>query len=515
MTERGQRIEKGKIFVSYARKDSEAVARIVRALEIDGRQVFKDTADILPTEEWRARLEGLITAADTIVFCLSPDSAASEVCAWEVAFADRLKKRIVPVVIRAVDAPVPSRLAEFNYIFATAHDDFEQAMADLGVALDTNIAWIREHTRIGELAHRWAVNGRPKDELLRGATIDAVERWMVARPTQAPNLTDHALEFIAASRAEATAAARRARRLGSVIVALGVVAAGVSGLAYFGLLQPTYLDSVMNSVRNRLQEARLRPGDVKRDCDSRACPEMVVLPAGSFLMGSPMQEQDRQANEDPRRRITIARPLLVSKFEVTFEEWDACYDSGGCSYRPSDEGWGRGRRPVINVSWNDTRQYLIWLSTKTGGSYRLLSEAEWEYAARGITDDRGVHHAYSWGDDLGRGLANCRGCGSLWDNSQTTFVGSFAPNPFGLHDMHGNVAEHVQDCHDEQGYARAPTDGAPFVPTHDCNRVFRGGSFNGWPSLMRAAHRNWFGQDDRYKGVGFRVARSLLPSGLF
>ena len=158
-------------------------------------------------------------------------------------------------------------------------------------------------------------------------------------------------------------------------------------------------------------------------------------------------------------------PFAVSKFEVTFDEWDACFELGGCLVNAADQPshaalpgpWGRGKRPVINVSWGDAQEYVAWLSKETGKSYRLLTEAEWEYAARA-----GSTTNYSWGDDIrkeGKVMANCNGCGSEWDNQKTAPVGSFAANAFGLHDMHGNVWELVEDCWSEN-YDGAPVDGS-------------------------------------------------------
>ena len=128
---------------------------------------------------------------------------------------------------------------------------------------------------------------------------------------------------------------------------------------------------------------KYKPGDTFKDCDN--CPEMVVVPAGSFMMGSPTSEKFRYKDEGPQHRVTIPRSFAVGKFEVTLAEWDACVSAGGCTRQPSDSGWGRGRRPVIKVSWHDANTYVKWLSRKTGKSYRLLSEAEWEYSARAGT----------------------------------------------------------------------------------------------------------------------------------
>ena len=189
--------------------------------------------------------------------------------------------------------------------------------------------------------------------------------------------------------------------------------------------------------------------------------------------------------------------------EVTFEEWDACRHGGGCGHNPDDEGWGRGNRPVINVSWEDARAYVRWLSRETGERYRLLSESEWEYVARG-----GARTQYHWGDSIGNHRANCRGCGSRWDGQRTAPVGSFSPTGFGSHDVHGNVWEWVEDCWNGD-YRGAPSNGSA-RGSGDCSRrVLRGGSWLDVPRDMRSAGRNWYPAGSRVSIVGFRVARTL------
>jgi formylglycine-generating enzyme required for sulfatase activity len=238
-----------------------------------------------------------------------------------------------------------------------------------------------------------------------------------------------------------------------------------------------------------------------RDCAQ--CPEMVVIPSGEFTMGSPEGEAGRLPTDGPQHKVTIARPFAVGKYEVTFDEWDACVAAGGCAHKPGDQGWGRGRQPVINVSWEDARAYVSWLSKKTGKPYRLLSEAEWEYAARAGTTTR-----YPWGDAPGTNRANFRDSSSQWSNKQTAPVGSFAANPFGLHDMIGNVWEWVQDCWNFS-YEGAPGDGRAWE-SGDCGlRVERGGSWNYLPEYARAAIRFRIGPGFRDGSVGFRVARTL------
>jgi len=240
------------------------------------------------------------------------------------------------------------------------------------------------------------------------------------------------------------------------------------------------------------------------------CPEMVVVPAGSFTMGSPPGEESRAADEGPQRRVTIARPFAVGKFEVTFAEWDACLAEGGCTHKPGDQGWGRGRRPVINVSWDDiTQQYLPWLSRRTGKTYRLLTEAEWEYIARA-----GTSTPFWWGTSISTGQANYNGNytyggGPKGEYRQKTVpVDSFAANPWGLYNVHGNVWEWVQDCWNGS-YNGAPVDGSAW-PTGDCGRrVLRGGSWSYVPGGLRAAVRSGDSSGVRYVNIGFRVGRTL------
>ncbi len=242
---------------------------------------------------------------------------------------------------------------------------------------------------------------------------------------------------------------------------------------------------------------------VGRDCPE--CPDMVVVPAGSFMMGSPSREQGRYDDEGPVHEVRIGAPFAVGVYEVTFAEWDACSAAGGCGHRPDDRGWGRGDRPAINVSWEDAKGYVQWLSRKTKQGYRLLSEAEWEYAARA-----GTETAYSWGDAIGVNLANCNRCGSRWDNSKTAPVGSFGANAWGLHDMHGNVQEWTEDCWNGS-YRGAPSDGGAWLSGICAVRVLRGGSWDYLPANLRAANRLWNSSGLRIFGIGFRVARTLTP----
>ena len=245
--------------------------------------------------------------------------------------------------------------------------------------------------------------------------------------------------------------------------------------------------------------ARREAGEVFRDCPT--CPELVVVPAGRFRMGC-VSGRDCQDDERPVHEVEVAS-FALGAYEVTFEEYDRFAGETGRD-RPNDRGWGRGGRPVMNVSWEDATAYAEWLSAETGARYRLPSESEWEYAARTGSTTR-----YSWGDDIGRNRANCDGCGSRWDDDRTAPAGSFGANAWGLHDMHGNVWEWVADCWHEN-YARAPRDGSAWTTGGNCGlRVLRGGSWSSSPRNLRSANRDRYVAEDRFAYFGFRVARTL------
>ncbi len=249
------------------------------------------------------------------------------------------------------------------------------------------------------------------------------------------------------------------------------------------------------------------PGTVFRDAlrSGGEGPEMVVVPAGRFRMGC-VTGLDCRDDEKPVHAVSIRRAFALSVHEVTLAQWDGCVARGGCGgYRPDDEGWGRANRPVINVSWEDAQSYVSWLSRETEEEYRLPSEAEWEYAARAGSTTR-----YSWGNEIGVNRAHCSGCGSRWDADRTAPAGSFAPNAFGLHDMHGNVWEWVADCWNGS-YTDAPSDGSAWLQRDCVLPVLRGGSWYLFPRSLRAAYRLRHSADYRDYFIGFRVARTLTP----
>lgn len=234
-----------------------------------------------------------------------------------------------------------------------------------------------------------------------------------------------------------------------------------------------------------------------QDCE--ACPELAIIPPGAFTMGN----DGPHKYERPAHTVTFNKAFAIGMFEVTFDEWQACFDEGACGTEmPDDHHWGQGQRPVMNITWADANAYAAWLSKKTQKTYRLPTEAEWEYAARAGTDSE-----FWWGDEVGLSKANCRDCGPEISH-QTQPTDSFAPNAWGLYNVHGNVWEWVQDCWNKT-HEGAPTDGSARLEGDCRQRVMRSGSWYYFSKNIRSAWR--FKNDARVKsyGIGLRVVREL------
>jgi formylglycine-generating enzyme required for sulfatase activity len=358
-------------------------------------------------------------------------------------------------------------------------------------------------------------DGSKGDALLMGAALTQAQSWIERRREDLSGVDRDFIDQGARRDRRARARARYVQALVYVLlvgIILGLI--GVIKEAYvkeqvnwYWTMRPWRVANVDPDVLKPEAERALKPGEPFTECaNAKDCPEMVVVPAGEFMMGSPKEEADHNSSGEPQHKVVFSKPFAVSKFVVTFDQWDACVAAGGCAWNPPDSGMGRGIKPVINVSWDDARQYVAWFSRMTGKTYRLLTEAEFEYAARA-----GRQSAYSWGDEIGNGNANCVGCGSKWDRRETSPVDSFKPNAFGLYDMHGNVWEWIEDCfHDN--YNGALQDGSAWTADTDCSRrVVRGGSWFNFPRFLRAATRDWYSTDVRYHFLGFRVGRTLTP----
>lgn len=517
----GSTSDKLKVFISYSRKDEDFAQDLLAGLEAAGFEPFLDRHDIAPGEDWEVRLARLIESADTVVFVISQASLASERCAWEIERAALLGKRLLPILWRKVDdVMVPQTLRRLNYIFFDRPQSFGGPLLTLAQALRTDVDWIREHTRIGEAALRWDGRGRAKALLMRGEELSIARAWVHAQPTYAPEPTLLMLEFIkAAEDEEAARATLERKRLDELAAALrrerAALRAGQRALAgaaaafacvVVGALGIYYQATVMEQVHWRLRmgpsvltglkekEQATAVRGTFADCRS-GCPTLVVIPSGTFRMGSPTEgEPGRRTDEGPVHGVLIAKPFALGRTEVTFAEWRHCVRAGACR-EVDDEGWGQDDRPVMNVSWDDTRRYAEWLSRVTGKNYRLPMEAEWEYAARA-----GSTAAYAFGNDPATLDAYAWHSRDL--RQVTAPVATKQPNAFGLHDMHGNVQEWVADCYRED--YRVP------APRGDCDlRVARGGSWALEPTDLRAARRFKHSSGTIANDLGFRVARSL------
>jgi formylglycine-generating enzyme required for sulfatase activity len=363
--------------------------------------------------------------------------------------------------------------------------------------------------RLENARHVWQVAPpRSRDEaLLMGFALTQAQHYLGERGKDfSPEDRQFVISSIAANR-------RRRLYIQALFSALAsAMLFGVLGwlnqnylrqqIQFYTITRPYIRSQILPYVLSEASEQALKPGDSFREC-AAACPEMVVVPEGSFVMGS-SADQAGSRGENPKHRVTITRLFAISKYELTFEDWDACVHVGVCASQIGDSGFGRGRRPVINVSWEGANRYVAWLSSTTGKHYRLLSEAEYEYAARA-----GTSTLFPWGDDVGKANANCNGCGSEWDNRQTAPAGSFRPNGFGLYNMVGNVWEWVEDCW-HPSYDGAPTDGSAWISGGDCGaRAGRGGSWISPPHDVRSASRNYFSLEFTSANLGFRIGRSL------
>jgi formylglycine-generating enzyme required for sulfatase activity len=469
-------------------------------------------------------------------------------------------------------------LAALNYVRFDPHDDgkprsFMAGLRGLVRALKSDLGWLREHTRLLIRATEWNEAGRPGNRLLTGEAVVEAKAWAARRPKDAPALNALHLDFLAASeaaeiarqsdaqrqieererllaqaekaarereettkqaeaavereRAALRTSARMQRVATGLLIGIVAIAAGVIGWANHAKLNDLYMWQVTMRgpfLSTAAQHSVRRPGEVFAEC-AKGCPQMVVIPEGKFKMGASQDEQppyDRDVSSYPQHDVTIPNPIAVGRYTVTFEEYDLCVQGTSCREPRSDKGWGRGRQPVINISWEDAQTYVQWLSRLSGAKYRLLSEAEWEYAARA-----GTQTAYSWGDDVGHNQANCNGCGSKWDGVSPAPVGSFPPNAFGLYDMLGNVWQYVEDnfiCRPGQpscGYDGKPeqiksTGGAWLkwsAPDERASEIMaRGGSYDKHygPQHSRSAARG-YGYKEMAQLWGFRVARDLGP----
>ena len=234
------------------------------------------------------------------------------------------------------------------------------------------------------------------------------------------------------------------------------------------------------------------PTTAQQSAASAPEPEMNALPGGSFTMGS-----NDEITEKPTHQVTV-KPFSMSKYPITVREWNQCADAKLCPLRAT----GKDDAPVTNVSWSDAKQFVAWLAATTGKQYRLPSEVEWEYAARGGTQTK-----YWWGDQMQTGMANCNNCSEVAAAEQPVKVGSFKPNPFGLYDMGGGIDQWVEDCW-HKNYQGAPSDGSAWVEADCVAHVIRSGSWRNDARYVRPANRDSYDTNVRYPTHGLRVVLS-------
>ena len=424
------------IFISYAREDRAAAVRLADALAGQGWSVFWDRT-IPPGKTWRQVIGAALTEARCVVVMWSEASIHST---WVQEEADDGRERgvLIPLLIEPVRPPIG-----FRSLQAADLSGWEGNAADVGFKV-----------LIAALSDLLEMPGGEREEaavsLPAGEVLDEV-----------------------AAKAEATGKRRRARKPKAAVAEKSAPGVGTD---------PATLPDLA----------------VFRDIDQSWCPEMVVLPAGTFMMGSAESDEEGFGDERPQHRVTIGAHFAVGRYPVTFEEYGRFAEATGAE-KHEDEGWGRGRRPVINVSWEDAKAYVEWLSGETGEAYRLLSEAEWEYACRAGTETR-----YCFGDTITAKQANFDG-----KVGKTTEVGSYPANPWGLYDMHGNVWEWTEDVRHDN-YEGAPDDGSAWTEGGDSGRrVLRGGSWSYEPRNLRSAYRIGNIPGNRSGYLGFRVARTF------
>lgn len=498
------RTKRYRAFISYSQKDKVHARRLHQALEnyrlpggVDAEGVdaktrklgrfFRDDEEMGAATDLGAALKGALADAESLIVVCSPHAARSRWVNEEIIHFKRTGRsdRIFAVIVGGE----PNK--------AAADQDRECFPPALRF----------------ELGRDGALTDQPAEPLgldMRKEPFNRLLARLTAGLVRAP--------FDALWKREQRRARARAASLSLVATLIILI---VGGAATQNFWRPK-LDAYLRYTRFAHatdQLGALEPGMIFQDCrpGSTDCPLMVIVPDGRFLMGSPADNSVSFVRPDsPQREIAIAR-FAVSQTEITFANWNACVTGGGCNgYEPDRAGWLGDSRPVINVSWEDAQRYVSWLSQMTGHEYRLLTEAEWEYAARARTTPDGPQTRFSWGDedpvceisaDNGAAFLACEQ-GATWE------VGSFRANAFGLHDMHGNVLEWVEDCYapynaEQRNGAAIRSDTGATEESGCLNRVYRGGAWMHYPLHLASAYRDWNVPSNLYFNLGFRVARTL------
>jgi len=446
------------VFLSYNSKDRPAVRHLAARLTAQGLKVWLDVEELPPGEPWQEALEVQINSIRAAAVIVGKDGIGpwqnQEVRAYLRKFV-KDGKRVIPVLLEdcSNEPELPVFLEHFTWV------DFRSEQSDEGV-------W--------RLV--WGITGQKPASLFlpaHAATDATVNAASLAKTPAPSHKDDHPTTTLPATPAETRP-------------------------------NPTQRQNVPRGTPNPVEQAKAEaqpdtsPLASFRDTlkDGSLGPEMVIVPRGTFRMGD--LNGKGSESERPVHAVNFADAFAIGRYTVTFEEYDRFVETSG-QRKPNDFGWGRGRQPVVDVSWEDADEYARWLSEQTGKPYRLPSEAEWEYAARA-----GTETAYWWGETIGNNRANCRDSGSEWSGNRAAPVGSFPANPWGLHDTAGNIWEWVQDRRHDS-YQGAPEDGSAWEQGDSAGRVLRGGSWDGYPRYARAAFRVSGGLGDRSRNVGFRL----------
>jgi formylglycine-generating enzyme required for sulfatase activity len=447
------------IFVSYKRDDRDAVEQLVRVLEADF-DVWWDP-EIAPGERYSKVIREALDGAACVVVAWSHLSVDSPWVQDEAGIA-RDRGVLVPVSIDGVEPPLG-----FRQLQTVELADWTGASSD---------------PRIKQLLIGIRRLVGPRDP---AAKRPAAER-----------------------RISPMRKARKVVRLwwaiGAMIGASAAAATLAAGMVFYFLERP---QPVVVHTPSSLAGVAYR--EFNTDCMAPAvCPTMLVVLTGSFDMGSIDNEPQRGNDEGPQHHVSISKVFAAGKFPVTFDEWDYCYAQKGCTILPSDNNFGRGTHPVINISWQDAQDYVKWLSKSTGKSYRLLTEAEREYITRA-----GTTTPFWWGPRVSTDQSNYDGTQKYSDEPvgryrmATVPVDTFGPNPWGFYQVSGNTWDWVEDCYHDS-YDGAPTDASAWTKGADCSRrVLRGGSWGSQPRNVRSAARWKQPVDTREPYYGFRVAR--------
>ncbi|MGI9493028.1 MAG: SUMF1/EgtB/PvdO family nonheme iron enzyme [Geminicoccaceae bacterium] len=510
------------VFLGHASEDKPQVRALYQQLKAKGFSPWLDVVDLMPGQLWRVEIPKAIKSAAVFLACLSKASVAKRSYVQKEfrhalsVFAELPPGSIYLIPVRLDDCEVPDlsipelelKLADVHWVDLFEEDGFERLVQAIKHALgEVPADQSEEASTKAPTGEDQPVAAAVTPEPSETKTADQ-PRASKSTPPE-PHLSNPSSDRSKTSTTPTAGQGRNPTVTAAWIGAAAVIVAGIFTSPWLMDLlktsdEPTSIepaaapeDSV--SPATSQTENRRQPFESFRDCEQVLCPEMVMLPAGTFLMGSPKTEKGRYDDEGPQHEVTISRAFAIGKVEVTFEAYDRFAEATGRK-KPGDRGWGRGKRPVINVSWDDADAYCTWL----GDGYRLPTEAEWEYAARAGTTTR-----YSFGDQITTDQVNFSGRDQLGGpirgefRKQTIPAGSLMANTWGLFDMHGSVWEWVSDRYGDYS-AAAVTDprGTPDGVAH----VMRSGSWSNNARRVRSANRGKNKPDIRFNNVGFRCA---------